>query len=264
MAFYISISFVQNKAFPCVFTAMSLSSFSFHYIYIYRYIYSWIKSAGESIQYDRVCRSSQEEFESLHDFAGRYRCDELKRNLCVGQDVLGVAGPLLDVGEDEGGPACRGDDTVWGPRRLHRGHHGTARVHAFFVLMSFNVLCQVVAPHEALGTFRADKLLLSCRRQESRRLMLNTLKRVSGQNVLQVRQWAIYTGINSWTFIDIWLVFKISDALCNQNLTENIHEFSANWTQWLQTSPSRNTELLVVHLGSLSSQTNDIWVLSYF
>lgn len=52
------------------------------------------------------------EFESLHDFAGRYRCDELKRNLCVGQDVLGVAGPLLDVGEDEGGPACRGDDTV--------------------------------------------------------------------------------------------------------------------------------------------------------
>lgn len=49
---------------------------------------------------------------SLHDFAGRYRGDELQRDLRVGQDVLGVAGALLDVGEDEGGPACRGDDTV--------------------------------------------------------------------------------------------------------------------------------------------------------
>lgn len=35
--------------------------------------------------------------------------------------------------------------------------------------MGFNVLRQVVAPHEALGTFWADKLLLSCqrRRQEA-------------------------------------------------------------------------------------------------
>lgn len=49
---------------------------------------------------------------SLHDFAGRYRGDELERDLCVSQDVLGVAGTLLDVGEYEGGPACRGDDTV--------------------------------------------------------------------------------------------------------------------------------------------------------
>lgn len=31
--------------------------------------------------------------------------------------------------------------------------------------MSFNVLRQVVAPHEALGTFWADKLLLSCQRE---------------------------------------------------------------------------------------------------
>lgn len=52
------------------------------------------------------------ECKSLHDFAGRNCGDELQRDLCVGQDVLGGAGPLLDVGEDEGGPACRGDDTV--------------------------------------------------------------------------------------------------------------------------------------------------------
>ena len=52
------------------------------------------------------------ECKSLHDFAGCYRGDELERNLCIGQDVLGIAGALLDVGEDEGGPACRGDDTV--------------------------------------------------------------------------------------------------------------------------------------------------------
>lgn len=52
------------------------------------------------------------ESQSLHDFTGRYGGDELKRDLRVGQDVLGVAGTLLDVGEDEGGPACRGDDTV--------------------------------------------------------------------------------------------------------------------------------------------------------
>lgn len=57
-------------------------------------------------------RSSYAECKSLHDFAGRYRGDELERHLCVGQDVLGVAGGLLDVGEDEGGPARRGDDTV--------------------------------------------------------------------------------------------------------------------------------------------------------
>lgn len=99
---------------------------------------------------------------SLHDFTGCYRGDELQRDLSVGQDVLGVAGALLDVGEDEGGPARRGDDTVWGPRGFHRGHHRAARVHAFFVLVSFNVLRQVVAPHEALGTFGADELLLSC------------------------------------------------------------------------------------------------------
>lgn len=49
---------------------------------------------------------------SLHDLAGRDRCDELQRNLGVGQDVLGDAGALLDVGEDEGGAARRGDDTV--------------------------------------------------------------------------------------------------------------------------------------------------------
>lgn len=49
---------------------------------------------------------------SLHDFTGRYRGDELQRDLCVGKDVLGVAGSLLDVGEDEGGPARCGDDTV--------------------------------------------------------------------------------------------------------------------------------------------------------
>lgn len=52
------------------------------------------------------------ECKSLHDFAGRNCGDELQRDLCVGQDVLGGAGPLLDVGEDEGGSACRGDDTV--------------------------------------------------------------------------------------------------------------------------------------------------------
>lgn len=46
--------------------------------------------------------------------------------------------------------------------------------------MSFNVLRQVVAPHEALGTFWADKLLLSCQRERERKhsfkdsLMLNT------------------------------------------------------------------------------------------
>lgn len=49
---------------------------------------------------------------SLHDLAGRDRCDELQRNLGVGQEVLGDAGALLDVGEDEGGAARRGDDTV--------------------------------------------------------------------------------------------------------------------------------------------------------
>lgn len=74
-------------------------------------------------------------------------------------------------------------------------------------------------------------------------------KRVYRLNVSQVRQWAIYTGINSWTFIDnLVLVFKISNASFKQNLTENIHAFPANWMQWLQILPSRNTELLVVHL----------------
>lgn len=44
--------------------------------------------------------------------------------------------------------------------------------------MSFNVLRQVVAPHEALGTFWADKLLLSCQRERGNSfkdsLMLNS------------------------------------------------------------------------------------------
>jgi len=102
--------------------------------------------------------------EGSHLRDGGHRWANLERDLCVGQDVLGVVGALLDVGEDEGGPARR-DDAVRGTRGFHRGHHGAARVHAFFILMSFNVLRQVVAPHEALGTFWADKLLLSCQRK---------------------------------------------------------------------------------------------------
>lgn len=148
---------------------------NYFYVKIYIYIYVYLISAFFqkkkiqviSIQYDGGGRSSRAEWKSLHDFTGCYRGDELQRDLCVRQDVLGVAGSLLDVGEDEGGPARRGDDAVRGPRGFHRGHHGAARVHAFFVLVSFNVLRQVVAPHETLGTFRADKLLLSCHRQNT-------------------------------------------------------------------------------------------------
>lgn len=102
----------------------------------------------------------------LHDFTGCYCGYQLQRDLSVGQDVLGGAGALLDVGEDEGGATRRRDDAVGGTRRLHRDHHRAARVHAFFILMSFDVLGQVVASHEALGAFRADELLLSCQSQK--------------------------------------------------------------------------------------------------
>lgn len=148
----------------------SLTSTVRYTIYISLFFRGWIQSTGQSTQ---GCRSllkfmsamGRGRCRSLHDLASRDRCDKLQRNLSVGQDVLGNAGALLDVGEDERGAARRGDDAVWGARRLHRRHHGTARVHAFFVLVSFNVLRQVVAPHEALGTFRADELLLPCRKR---------------------------------------------------------------------------------------------------
>lgn len=52
------------------------------------------------------------ECRSLHDFSSCHRGDKLQWDLGVGQDVLGGAGALLDVGEDEGGAACCGDDTV--------------------------------------------------------------------------------------------------------------------------------------------------------
>lgn len=128
------------------------------------------------------------ERKSLHDFAGCHRGDELERDLSVGQDVLGVVGALLNVGEDEGSPACRGDDAVRGARRFHRGHHGAARVHGFFVLMSFNVFRQVVAPHEALGTFWAHELLLSCQRENKKKFDEENMWTGSNASSLQTLQ----------------------------------------------------------------------------
>lgn len=128
---------VQNKAFPCVFTAMSLSysasitcffflsenrgrtqtKYFYVKIYIYMYIsfqlfFKRIKIQVESIQYGGCGGISRAEWKSVHDFTSCYRGDELQWDLCVGQDVLGIAGSLLYVGEDEGGPARRGNDTV--------------------------------------------------------------------------------------------------------------------------------------------------------
>lgn len=133
-----SMHIVQNKAFPCVFTAISLSYsasitcffssvkskdrhrhtiFMLKYIYIYMYIsfllfFKRIKIQVGSIQYGGCGGISRAEWKSVHDFTGCYRGDELQWDLCVSQDVLGIAGSLLDVGEDERGPASRGNDTV--------------------------------------------------------------------------------------------------------------------------------------------------------
>lgn len=78
----------------------------------FQFFFKRIKIQVISIQYDGGGKSSPAEWESLHDFTGCYRGDELQRDLRVGQDVLGVAGSLLDVGEDEGGAARCGDDAV--------------------------------------------------------------------------------------------------------------------------------------------------------
>ena len=108
----------------------------------------------------RLVEVHERNVQLLHDLAGCYG-DQLEGDLSAGQDVLGVVGALLDVGEDERG-ASRRDDAVGGARGLGRRHRRAASVHALLVLVSLNVLGQVVAPHEALGTFRTDELLLSC------------------------------------------------------------------------------------------------------
>lgn len=118
---------------------------------------------------------------SLHDLAGRDG-DKLEGDLGGGEHILLA---LLDVGEDERGAAGR-DQAVRRGRGVGAGHHRaapTARVRALLVLVCLDVLGQVVAAHEALGTFGTDKLLLSCRQSGGR--IIRQIRGLFCINVLQ-------------------------------------------------------------------------------